>query len=106
MGDVKDILGVPREGLAPPTKSKKAEAPKLVKPKGMSRQAVQGALYACWKSGWKGTRRQRAAGLSWATGLCRAQGSAAAAATATAGVCCCLLPFVCLQSPPRVAVLT
>lgn len=38
MGDVKDILGVPREGLAPPpSKSKKKDEPKLVKPKGMSR---------------------------------------------------------------------
>ena len=38
MGDVKDILGVPREGLPSAAKSKKAEAPKLVKPKGMSRR--------------------------------------------------------------------
>lgn len=38
MGDVKDILGVPREGLGGPApKSKKKEEPKLVKPKGMSR---------------------------------------------------------------------
>lgn len=40
MGDVKDILGVPREGPPPAAKSKKADAPKLVKPKGMSRQAA------------------------------------------------------------------
>ena len=38
MGDVKDILGVPRDGLPPAAKSKKADAPKLVKPKGMSRK--------------------------------------------------------------------
>ena len=37
MGDVKDILGVPREGLPSAAKSKKAEVPKLVKPKEMSR---------------------------------------------------------------------
>lgn len=40
MGDVKDILGVPREGLAPAPKSKKKDEPKLVKPKGMSRCVV------------------------------------------------------------------
>ena len=41
MGDVKDILGVPREGPPPggAPKSKKTETPKLVKPKGMSRHA-------------------------------------------------------------------
>lgn len=39
MGDIKDILGVPRDGLPPAAKSKKSKAPKLVKPKGMSREA-------------------------------------------------------------------
>lgn len=56
MGDVKDILGVPRQGLAaPPTKSKKKDEPKLVKPKGMSRCAVDsqqttlGLSRSCWE---------------------------------------------------------
>ncbi|KAL4428350.1 hypothetical protein ABPG75_002439 [Micractinium tetrahymenae] len=41
MGDVKDILGVPRDGAPLPDakKSKKKDEPKLVKPKGMSREA-------------------------------------------------------------------
>lgn len=37
MADLKDILGVPREGLPAEAKPKKAKEPKLVKPKGMSR---------------------------------------------------------------------
>lgn len=49
MGDVKDILGVPREGLAPlSSKSKKKDVPKLVKPKGMSRWVPQGCIGVCW----------------------------------------------------------
>lgn len=36
MSDIKDILGVPREGAAPP-KQEKPKEPKRVKPKGMSR---------------------------------------------------------------------
>jgi hypothetical protein len=40
MGDVKDILGVPRDGGLPAAPKSKKDTPKLVKPKGMSRQAA------------------------------------------------------------------
>ncbi|KAL4858886.1 SWR1-complex protein 4 [Chlorella vulgaris] len=39
MGDVKDILGVPRDGGLPAAPKSKKDTPKLVKPKGMSREA-------------------------------------------------------------------
>lgn len=44
MGDLKDIMGLPREAAPPAAKSKKSDAPKLVKPKGMSRSAPAGLL--------------------------------------------------------------
>ncbi|PSC69878.1 DNA methyltransferase 1-associated [Micractinium conductrix] len=43
MGDVKDILGVARDGGGPAPKSKKKDEPKLVKPKGMSRHVLRAA---------------------------------------------------------------
>ena len=57
MGDVKDILGVPRDGLAPAPKSKKKDEPKLVKPKGMSRCASGLHWHCLWSRGRAGGGR-------------------------------------------------
>ena len=45
MADIKDIMGVPRQGAAPAEKAEKPKEQKLIKPKGMSRCAIFRLVY-------------------------------------------------------------